>query len=780
MFNQKGVINLLNARLNWNLKEQPFIDGPLSIMRQHTTYSDAFLKLCIQRGLDTEEKIDAFLHPSDNLYHDPFLMHDMEKAIERIKRAIENDEMIVIYGDYDADGITSTTILVEAIEILGGNVSYYLPNRFSDGYGPNTAVFKRFIEEGTTLIITCDNGVSGHESITYAMQAGVDVIVTDHHELPEVLPDAYSIIHPKHPESNYPFSDLSGAGVALKVVGALLERIPYEFMDVAAIGTVSDLVSLTDENRWIVKQGIQALRATERIGLHLLFEKTGVEIGTIDEETIGFVLGPRLNALGRLGDASPGVELLLSFDEDVLSELVEKIQSTNSKRQEIVTTIFESALEKISKWTTLPDIIILNDESWHEGVLGIVASRIVERTGRPTILLNTDAETGISKGSGRSIEALNIYNALSSCKEELLKFGGHKMAAGLSLRTESIPALNEKMLAYTQPYHDEIEKGMSVHIDDVLELKEVNITFLQEVNLLRPFGTDNPKPVFAFEKVPAANVKQIGTDQKHLKLVLQSGSESLDVIGFNKGDLAEHLSGQQSVSAIGELSINTWRDISKPQLQLRDVKVEAVHFFDYRQSKFDSKSLLHQNSVYLFFNKNFFEKCINHLPVDSVAVLLESDDAIPAFAEGLTNLVILDCPTNLETLHHFLNSHPFHNYYVYAYPVSMIQAQGMPSKEVFSRVYKYFYSKKDIPVREKLTELAAFLKIDKNVLIFIIQVFLEAKFVTIDYGVLNPVYNPPKQLLTETEVYKNRLNQMQAEKMFIYSAFSALTEFLQK
>ncbi|MGP6146351.1 single-stranded-DNA-specific exonuclease RecJ [Jeotgalibaca sp. A122] len=771
---------MLNARLNWNLKEKPFDESPLSALRQQTTYSGAFLKLCIQRGLDTEEKLNAFLNPTDKVFHDPFLMHDMEKAVNRIRRAIEKGETIVVYGDYDADGITSTTILVEAIEVLGGNVSFYLPNRFKDGYGPNTTVFQKLVEEGTELIITCDNGVSGHEAIEIAMKADVDVIITDHHELPEKLPNAYCVIHPRHPEGNYPFADLSGAGVALKVIAALFERVPYEFMDVAAIGTVSDLVSLTDENRWIVLQGIQALKNTERIGLHLLFEKAGVSVDSVDEDTIGFVIGPRLNALGRLGDASPGVELLMSFDEDQLMSLVETIQQTNAKRQEIVSTIYESAVQKVAQWESLPDVIVLYDENWHEGVLGIVASRIVEQTGRPTILLHFDKATGIAKGSGRSIEALHLIEALSHCAADLLKFGGHKMAAGMSLSTDKIPDFSESINKYAQTFHAEILKGDSIQVDDILELGDVTLDFLKEVNLLRPFGTDNPKPVFGFDRIPAANVKQIGTDQKHLKLMLQSGSDSLDVIGFNKGGLAEHLDGQPAISAIGELSINTWRDISKPQLQLKDVKVDTVQYFDFRQSKFDTKSLSHMNSVYLFFNNKFFEKMSEHLPTESVAVLLESDDIIPDFSEDLTNLVILDCPTDLDNVETFLKNHPFNNYYIYAYPVDLIQIQGMPTKEVFARVYKYLYSKKDIAIKEKLDELSAFLKIDKNLLVFVIQVFLEAKFVTIDYGVLNPVPSPPKQVLMETEVYKKRYKKIQSEKMFIYSSFADLSIWLKK
>lgn len=771
---------MLNARLNWNLKEKIQVDGVFQTLKQETNYSEAFLKLCLQRGLNTPDKVADFIHPQEDSFHDPYLMHDMDKAIERITAAIENGENIVVYGDYDADGITSTTILVEAIEILGGNVSFYLPNRFNDGYGPNINVFQELIEAGTELIITCDNGVSGHEPIAFAMENGTDVIVTDHHELPDQLPEAYCIVHPRHPKGQYPFSDLSGAGVALKVVAALFERVPYEFLDVAAIGTVSDLVSLTNENRWIVQKGLEALKNTERIGLHILFEKAGVAVDTLDEETIGFIIGPRLNALGRLGDASPGVRLLMSFDEEESSAIVDEIQHTNSKRQEIVSTIFDSAMQKLAALDTLPAVIVLNDDSWHEGVLGIVASRLVEETGRPTILLHSDQQTGISKGSGRSIDAFHLFEALSHCSQTLLKFGGHKMAAGMSIETAKIASLREALNEYALPFFEEIQKGDSILIDEVLTLEEANIEFLQEIDLLRPFGTDNPKPVFGFESVPTSEVKQIGADQKHLKLLLQSENVALDVIGFNKGHLAVHLEGQEAVSAIGELSINTWRNISKPQLQLKDVKVDAVHYFDCRQSKFEEKSLNHSNSVYVFFNKKFFEKVSDHLPEQAMAVLLESVDEIPAFPAEMENLVILDCPTDLQILAAFLENHRFSNYYIYAYPIDLASSQGMPSKETFARVYKYLYMKRDIDIRAKLNQLADFLKLDKKILIFVIQVFLEVKFVTIEDGVLNPVPNPPKQLLTGTTVYKKRERKLQAERTFIYNTFSDLTKWIKK
>ena len=766
--------------MNWKLKEYPFDNSDVGTLASETKFSEAFLKLCIQRGLNSLDAIEAFILQDESIFHDPFSLFDMDRAVSRIIEAIEKEQAILVYGDYDADGITSTAILVEVIEEMGGNVSYYLPNRFTDGYGPNKSVFQRQISNGIELIITCDNGVTGHESINLANQNKVDVIVTDHHELPEILPDAYAIIHPKNPNGKYPFSDLSGAGVALKVASALLGRIPYEFFDIASIGTIADLVSLTDENRWIVKKGLELLQHTERLGLHILLEKAGIAPEAIDEETIGFTVGPRLNALGRLGDAMPGVELLLSFDEDRLEQLVEEIQSVNSKRQEIVNDIYQSALKKVAEFNTMPNIILLSDEDWHEGVLGIVASRIVEETGRPTILLSRNIESGIAKGSGRSTDAIHLYHALSDCSDLLVKFGGHKMAAGLSVEINQLEILDARINEYAQAFSEEIKQGTSIEIDEILEVEEVTVEFLKEINQLRPFGTDNPKPVFAFENVSIQNVKKIGLDQKHLKLLFESNEKTLDVIGFNKGKLADYMSEREPVSAVGELSINTWRDVSKPQLQLKDVKIDSVQFFDYRSSNVQKDAFAVQNSVYLFFNKNFFEKMSDQIMEDSVSVLLESTDSIPPFDEELTNLVLIDCPTNLLYLEKFISEHPFQNYYIYAYPIQSITAEGVPSQNQFAHVYRYIRTHQNMDVRSKLAELAKYLKIDKNLLIFIISVFLEAKFVTIDNGIMNPNAKPEKINLEETNTYQKRLNKINAEKLFIYHSFQELSHWMEE
>jgi single-stranded-DNA-specific exonuclease len=415
------------AKYTWRLRESAELPAEFSEILKNEAINPLVGQLLWDRNIQNKESLEAFLRPTlENLY-DPYLMHDMEKAVTRIQEAVANGEQILVYGDYDADGITSTTVMKEAIELIGGEVSFFLPNRFIHGYGPNLEVFKEKIESGTQLIITVDNGVAGHEALKYASDAGVDVIVTDHHELPSELPPAYALIHPKHPEGHYPFGDLAGVGVAFKVATALLGEIPVEFLDLVAIGTIADLVSLTDENRALVKIGLSVIQTGERIGLDMLIQLADLKKEGINEESIGFTIGPRLNALGRLGDADPGVILMTTFDEEEAAEIAAYINQQNEERKEIVAAITSEAFELIDPQEP---VHLVAKKGWHEGVLGIVAGRIMQNTGKPAIVLSINEEETAAKGSGRSVSALNLYDALSEIREVFTHFGGHHMAAG--------------------------------------------------------------------------------------------------------------------------------------------------------------------------------------------------------------------------------------------------------------------------------------------------------------------------------------------------------------
>lgn len=427
------------SSFDWQFRESSSIDSTFKAELANQGYSETFAELLWNRDIHTLEAFKQLMKANIDDLHDPFLMHDMDKAVDRIQIAIMEGQPILIYGDYDADGITSTSIMLETLEMIGANVQYVLPNRFIHGYGPNKELFAEKINEGVKLIVTVDNGVAGNEAIEFANSQGVDVIVTDHHEMPPVLPDAYCIIHPRHPEGSYPFGELAGAGVAFKLATALLEEVPLEMLDLVTIGTVADLVSMTGENRNLVKLGLQAIKQTQRLGLLELLKVSSVDLQKVDETSIGFSLGPRLNAIGRLGDPNPAVELMTTFDDEVAQNLAEKLNKINEDRKTIVQ---ETTAEAIALVNPGDAVHLIAKEGWNPGVLGIVAGNILKQTGCPTIVLSID-ENGVAKGSGRSIDALDLFSMLNTMRSEFTHFGGHAAAVGLTMPSENIDTLRK-------------------------------------------------------------------------------------------------------------------------------------------------------------------------------------------------------------------------------------------------------------------------------------------------------------------------------------------------
>ena len=372
--------------------------------------------------------------------YDPFLMHDMQKAVDRINEAIENEEKILVYGDYDADGITSTVLLVETLISMGANVSSYIPNRFEEGYGPNKEAFTKIIDSGITLIITVDNGIAGVEEVDLANELGCDVIVTDHHKIQDTIPNAYAIIHPEHPEGNYPFKKLAGVGVAFKLAHALLEIFPDFLLDLVAIGTIADMVSITDENRIFVKQGLELINEDPRIGLKMLLELSGIDT-KIDEQTVGFYIAPKLNSIGRMDSAKLGLTFLMAEDPVTARALAEQIEQYNIERKQVTEDIVKDVINKIESSDKIQKNVIMVSGEYHEGVLGIVASNIVEKYQKPVFIMNE--KEGVLKGSARSIFDFNIYVAMNKISDLFLAFGGHTLAAGFSFEKSNFEKIEE-------------------------------------------------------------------------------------------------------------------------------------------------------------------------------------------------------------------------------------------------------------------------------------------------------------------------------------------------
>lgn len=760
---------MINARMKWKQAEQNDNQPLIQELSKQLSYSSLFISLCLRRGLDTTDKIHSFLHPNEDRIYDPFLMHDMERATERITEAIENNEKIMIYGDYDADGVTSTAVLVETLEMIGANVGFYIPNRFTDGYGPNIKAFEKLIDEGCQLIVTCDNGVSGHEAIQRAKELGVDVVVTDHHELPEKLPEAYAIVHPRHPEGQYPFGDLAGVGVAFKVATALLGEMPIELLDLVALGTIADLVSLRDENRVLVTQGIALLKETQRLGLTALYEVAGVKKPDIDEETIGFVIGPRLNAPGRLGDAAPAVQLLTTFDESEARSIAQFIQEKNEERQQYVKKITDEAFDMLEKIDTSSDVYVLAKEGWHEGVLGIVASKIVGKTGKPAIVLNIDHEKGTAKGSGRSVQAFHLYEALDTVRPLTIAFGGHHMAAGLTVPSENIEQIRSKLNDYAMAQQLSGQMGEEIFIDKVMTEDDLTIETIEELKQLAPFGTDNPKPTFQLDNVLVQSVRKIGADGTHLKMSVQLNQKSLDTIGFGFGDLADRISGNTRLSTVGKLEINEWNGSRKLQLKIEDVAVKGTQCFDYRGTQIPTTLWNKQNADFIFFDAQNFEHYQENVSSSNKAYLIQTRKDAKQFMMEHSILVLVDCPPSLTVLSLLLDHNEPENILYSFHSKTSDYLEGMPNRQHFAEVYKFISAHQNIDVKNQLTALAKTLKMKENRVIFILQVFFEIGFVKIEGGLLNRVETNEKKDLKQAITYQKKEQRIQAEERLVYS-----------
>ena len=771
---------MIDAKKEWQeieLSENEHLDELI----EETGFPKIVLQILMERGYDSLEAINNFLDPDARGLYDPNFMHDMELGVDKIQQAIMNGEKIVIYGDYDVDGITSTALMYETLEELGAEVEYYIPDRFKDGYGPNVEVYKRLIDEGVSLIVTVDNGVAGHEAIDYANQHGVDVVVTDHHELPETLPDAYAIIHPRHPEGDYPFGELSGVGVAFKVAAALLEELPQDVLDLVALGTVADLVSLTGENRILVKYGLQLLQQTMRPGLQSLYKVAGIEVPTITEETIGFSLAPRLNALGRMENGSLGVELLTTLDEERAEELAKTTNQLNIKRQEEVNKIVEEAVAQLANKSENHLVNVVAGNNWHEGVVGIVASRLVDMTGKPSLVLSIDEKTGIAKGSGRSIEAFQMFDALDSHRDILMKFGGHHMACGLSLDREKLSDLQQVVDEEGKKQGIEhatkpVVKVIPVNLDDV------NLDLEAQLEALAPFGTDNPRPVFGFKDYEVNTVQAIGQQKNHLKLQLQSNNSQVDALDFGIGSkkISEIERNKNSVRLIGTLGKNVWQSRVNLQIMIEDILLDDSNtgtVVEIQRKNKLTKSMFQQQATYVFFDKKLYNQVMPYLADDSEAYLYNfSDDK----KLNCDTLIVVDCPDNIEKLKSLLAKAIVKHFIFVGYTRENTYLNGLPTREQFGRLYKFSQTHTNVNIRRDLQKLADYLKLKRELLVFMINVFFEAKFVKIENGLMSGNTNVTPHNLEDTNSYQAYLQKMKAQKSLIYSKSTDLQKWILK
>ena len=713
-----------------------------------------------------------FLAMDQSVVHDPFLLHDMQKAVERIMSAIEANEKILVYGDYDADGVTSTTIMYETLAQLGADVNYFVPNRFKDGYGPNLAEYQHFInDEQVQLIVTVDNGVAGNEAINYAQEHGVDVVVTDHHEMPDQLPNAYAIVHPRHPEGEYPFGDLSGVGVAFKVACALLEEVPEEFLDLYAIGTIADLVSMTDENRLLVKLGLQLIPETSRIGLQKLIAVAGVETSQIDEETIGFTVAPRINAVGRLGDASQAVELLTTFDEEQATAIAKDINATNTKRQGLVNEIYEVAAE-IAKDEGHRDLqtLVISGHDWHQGVLGIVASRLVELTNKPTIVLSDQNQDGVYKGSGRSVANLNLFEALNPAREHFEGFGGHHMAIGITVKEANLPVLADQLEKAAEQAQLDFRQRPQLNLDATVAISELSTDLVTKIKQLGPFGMDNPVPKLAITNVRVTDVKAIGQNQAHLKFTANQAGQQLAAIAFQRGEIADKLSHlSNTIDLAGTLSINEWRGNVTLQLMTEDLKINGLQVVDQRTTNL-AKNLFRDKQQYIFFNP----KLLSLIEKQNLGRQLYLYDS-PAI-QAHQAVVLVDCPLSLKLLRQALQKWQPTQITTYFFHQTDYYASGMPSRTEFATVFAAV--KRQPLTKAALLQLGKQLKIDQEKVNFMVKVFFELNFVKMEQGKLLINDEVQTHQLSEAPIYQKRLDLIQTQEKLLYSNGDQLATML--
>lgn len=769
---------MISAHYDWQIKRVDQPDEAATALADQLSLEPMVAQILVNRGYKTEEAIQRFLKPDLSQLYDPFMMHDMQKGVDRIQDAIVAGDQITIYGDYDADGVTSTAILYDTLNQIGADVNYFIPNRFVDGYGPNVAAFERLINAGTQLIVTCDNGVSGHDAIQRANELGVDVVVTDHHELPETLPEAYAVIHPRHPEGDYPFGGLSGAGVAFKVASAILEEIPQELLDLAAIGTVADLVPLVDENRVLVTAGLQLLQQTDRFGLIALIKGAGIDPQQLDEQSIGFGIAPRLNALGRLDDAAPAVELLTTDDEQRAEQLAELTEKQNQYRQKLVADISTVALAQAqdAQHRDHPALIITGS-GWHEGVLGIVASKVVEATGKPTVVLDVKADHGTAKGSGRSVEGFNLFEAFDTHRDLLVNFGGHAAAVGMTAKADQLTELQAAFDEAAEVQHLTDQPKVQLPIATQLTAAQVTMPLYEQLRQLAPFGTDNPVPLFVFKPEHLQNVKAIGADGKHLKFQLADAGQTLNAIDFGQGTLAPALqSAADQVQLVGQIDINVWQGRTSLQLMVKDIAISGMVVEDRRTQSLRRSMFTDAEGTYVFFNERVYTQLQPQLPPTATSWLLSDADRLTT--QHATTLYLVDCPATLTDLQTALTAISADQIVVYFYLKESHYLLGMPDRAEYAKLFKFVQTHQNVDVAHRLGELATYLRLKAPQLVLMLRIFAELKFVTIEHGVMNPIASPAHQAIESAPSYEQRQTQIETEKQLLYSETADLKQLI--
>ncbi len=551
---------------------------PQSHLTRFPHLSPLIIQLLYNRGIRSPGDVQAFLE-GEGSEGNPFLLKGMNEAVTRLRWAIRRGELMAVYGDFDADGVTATALLVQTLEALGGRVRPYIPNRFDEGYGLNKGALRHLAQEGMRLVVTVDCGIRSVKEVRYGRKLGLDIIVTDHHSVGEELPPATAVVNPKRKDSRYPFEELSGAGLAFKLAQALLRanrQVPVargqveideeDLLDLVALGTVADLVPLLDENRALVKRGLAKLNDPQRPGLQAMMAQAGVQPGQVDTTTIGYILGPRINAAGRLDDAIISYELLISRSPLEAGGRARELEEKNRERQRLTVETLERAREQVLAEAEEATILIAAAEDFPPGVVGLAASRLIDEFYRPAMVIELGPER--SRGSARSIPEFHITDALDQCAELLIRHGGHAAAAGFTVANENLDIFLESMRRIADEQLGDLELVPTLDIDAELNPSDLNWATQALLKGLEPFGEGNPTPLFLSRRVLVREAWPVGAEGRHLKLTLSDGKYIWDAIAFRQGKRAPELS--RYIDVVYSLEVNEWDDQRRLQLNVKD------------------------------------------------------------------------------------------------------------------------------------------------------------------------------------------------------------------
>lgn len=648
---------------SWQLKEVGGDPGLREILSAELKVKPVVAQLLINRGITDAVRGRRFLYPRLEDLYDPESLKGLIFARDQLKQALEKGKNIVVYGDYDVDGITGTVILVSLLRKLGGSVSYYIPHRLTEGYGLNCEALERLKEQGADVVVTVDCGISSLVEVDYAKKLGLEIIVTDHHTPLEALPGCV-ILNPKQADCGYPFKDLAGVGVAFKLMQSFLPREQWEeYLDLVALGTIADIVSLLGENRVLTRYGMEKLNASSRPGVQALKEACGFGGREISSGQISFSLAPRLNAAGRIGQTEKAVELLLTSSPQRAQELAGLLNEFNQERQKIEGKILKEAVQEIEdKGIEGKKVIVLAREGWHSGVMGIVASRLVENYGRPVFIISLEGEEG--RGSARSVEGFNLIGAIQRCGDLLIRYGGHQQAAGLTISLSCIQEFEKQINHIAEKMLPPPVLERQISLEAELEASQIDVELLDQLNLLGPFGQGNPLPYFKTSELEVESFHFVGKQKNHLKMRLKNGENRLEAIAFKMEDRELQLTGRK-VSAAYLLEDNFWGELRTPVMQLKDLhfcdsmKAGGITVIDRRGLDKKEKclqALAEQNNCLVYINTLGQQKKLSRLLGKDQGCFYSHQGCINDHVLGnIENLVIYDLPLEEEKLLSLVN-----------------------------------------------------------------------------------------------------------------------------